>query len=53
MPIVAEGDAEPNDTYVEQLTASAKAAVDVSTTVASSILDRLAGFDGPSIVLIT
>lgn len=28
MPIVAEGDEEPNDTYVEQLTASAQAAVD-------------------------
>lgn len=27
-PIVAEGDEEPNDTYVEQLTASAQAAVD-------------------------
>jgi dipeptidyl aminopeptidase/acylaminoacyl peptidase len=28
MPIVGEGDAEPNDTYVQQLTASAQAAVD-------------------------
>jgi len=28
MPIVGEGDEEPNDTYVEQLVASAKAAVD-------------------------
>lgn len=28
MPIVGEGDAEPNDSYVRQLTASAKAAVD-------------------------
>jgi dipeptidyl aminopeptidase/acylaminoacyl peptidase len=28
MPIVGEGDAEPNDTYVVQLIASAKAAVD-------------------------
>jgi len=28
MPIVGEGDLEANDTYVEQLTASAKAAVD-------------------------
>ena len=27
MPIVAEGDEEPNNTYVEQLTASARAAV--------------------------
>ena len=29
MPIVAEGDEEPNNTYVEQLTASARAAVQV------------------------
>jgi dipeptidyl aminopeptidase/acylaminoacyl peptidase len=28
MPIVGDGDAEPNDTYVEQLVASAKAAVE-------------------------
>ncbi len=28
MPIVGEGDAEPNDTYIEQLVASAQAAVD-------------------------
>jgi dipeptidyl aminopeptidase/acylaminoacyl peptidase len=28
MPIVGEGDAEPNDTYVAQLTASAQAAID-------------------------
>jgi dipeptidyl aminopeptidase/acylaminoacyl peptidase len=28
MPIVGEGETEPNDTYVEQLTASAKAAID-------------------------
>lgn len=28
MPIIGEGDKEPNDTYVEQLVASAKAAVD-------------------------
>jgi dipeptidyl aminopeptidase/acylaminoacyl peptidase len=28
MPIVGEGDAEPNDTYVKQLVASAQAAVD-------------------------
>jgi len=28
MPIVGEGNAEPNDTYVEQLVASARAAVD-------------------------
>ena len=29
MPIVAEGEEEPNNTYVEQLTASARAAVKV------------------------
>jgi len=28
MPIIGEGDVEPNDTYVEQLVASAKAAID-------------------------
>jgi dipeptidyl aminopeptidase/acylaminoacyl peptidase len=28
MPIIGEGDAEPNDTYVEQLVSSARAAVD-------------------------
>jgi dipeptidyl aminopeptidase/acylaminoacyl peptidase len=28
LPIIGEGDAEPNDTYVEQLVAGAKAAVD-------------------------
>jgi dipeptidyl aminopeptidase/acylaminoacyl peptidase len=28
MPIIGEGDAEPNDTYVEQLVSSAQAAVD-------------------------
>jgi hypothetical protein len=28
MPIIGEGDTEPNDTYVEQLTASARAAVE-------------------------
>lgn len=30
MPIVAEGDEEPNDTFREQLIASAEAAVKVS-----------------------
>ena len=30
MPIVAEGDEEPNDTYVQQLTESAQAAIQVS-----------------------
>ena len=28
MPIIGEGDSEPNDTYIEQLVSSAKAAVD-------------------------
>jgi len=28
MPIIGEGDVEPNDTYVEQLVSSAKAAID-------------------------
>jgi dipeptidyl aminopeptidase/acylaminoacyl peptidase len=30
MPIVGEGDAEPNDTYIEQLVADARAAVDAA-----------------------
>ena len=38
MPIVGEGDKEPNDTYVEQLVASAKAAVD--KVVAMGVADR-------------
>ena len=38
MPIVGEGTAEPNDTYVEQLVASARAAVD--TIVAMGVADR-------------
>jgi dipeptidyl aminopeptidase/acylaminoacyl peptidase len=38
MPIVGEGDKEPNDTYVEQLVASAKAAVD--TIVEMKLADR-------------
>lgn len=29
MPIIGDGDAEPNDTYVQQLTASARAAIEV------------------------
>lgn len=31
MPIIAEGEEEPNDTYVQQLTDSARAAIEVST----------------------
>ncbi|MFC0677131.1 S9 family peptidase [Lysobacter korlensis] len=38
MPIVGEGDAEPNDTYVEQLVASAEAAVD--EVVRRGVADR-------------
>ena len=38
MPIVGENGKEPNDSYVEQLTASAKAAVD--TIVAMGVADR-------------
>jgi dipeptidyl aminopeptidase/acylaminoacyl peptidase len=38
MPIVGEGDREPNDTYVEQLTASAQAAVD--EVVRRGVADR-------------
>lgn len=38
MPIVGEGDVEPNDTYVAQLTASAQAAVD--EVVRRGVADR-------------
>jgi dipeptidyl aminopeptidase/acylaminoacyl peptidase len=38
MPIVGEGDAQPNDTYVEQLVASAKAAID--KVVEMGVADR-------------
>ncbi len=38
MPIVGEGDAEPNDTYVQQLVASAQAAVD--EVVRRGVADR-------------
>ena len=38
MPIIGEGEKEPNDTYVEQLVSSAKAAVDV--LVERGIADR-------------
>ena len=33
IPIIGEGDAQPNDTYVEQLVAGAKAAVDYSASL--------------------
>nr|MCU0367768.1 prolyl oligopeptidase family serine peptidase [Cyclobacteriaceae bacterium] len=38
MPIVGEGNNEPNDTYVEQLVASAQAAVDYGVSL--GVLDR-------------
>ena len=38
MPIVAEGDEEPNNTYVEQLTASARAAVQARPALKSTLL---------------
>lgn len=38
MPIIGEGDAEPNDTYVEQLVTSAEAAVDA--IVSRGVADR-------------
>ncbi len=38
MPIVGEGDTEPNDTFIEQLVASAQAAIDV--VVAKGVVDR-------------
>ncbi len=42
MPIVGEGDAEPNDTYVPQLTASAQAAVDAIVDRGVADRDRIA-----------
>ena len=42
MPIIGEGDAEPNDTYVEQLVASAKAAVDEVVRRGVADRDRIA-----------
>ncbi|MFH1374106.1 MAG: prolyl oligopeptidase family serine peptidase [bacterium] len=42
MPIVGEGDVEPNDTYVEQLVASAQAAVDEVVRRGVGDPDRLA-----------
>ncbi len=38
MPIVGEGDTEPNDTFIDQLVASAQAAIDV--VVAKGVVDR-------------
>jgi dipeptidyl aminopeptidase/acylaminoacyl peptidase len=42
MPIVGEGDKEPNDTYVQQLVASAKAAVDKVVSMKVADRDRIA-----------
>lgn len=42
MPIVGEGDKEPNDTYVEQLVAGAKAAVDELVRRGVGDRDRMA-----------
>ncbi|WP_420125686.1 S9 family peptidase [Longimicrobium sp.] len=42
MPIVGEGEAEPNDTYVEQLVASAQAAVDKVVEMGVADRDRIA-----------
>ena len=42
MPIVGEGDKEPNDTYVEQLVASARAAVDKVVEMGLADRDRIA-----------
>ena len=42
MPIVGEGDAEPNDTYVEQLVANARAAVRAATARGVADPDRVA-----------
>ena len=47
MPIVGEGDKEPNDTYVEQLVASAKAAVDIVVELGVADRDRI-GIGGHS-----
>ncbi len=42
MPIIGEGDAEPNDTFVEQLVASAQAAVDELVRRGVGDRDRMA-----------
>jgi dipeptidyl aminopeptidase/acylaminoacyl peptidase len=42
MPIIGEGEVEPNDTYVEQLVASAKAAVDEVVRRGVTSRDRIA-----------
>jgi len=42
MPIVGEGETEPNDRYIEQLVASAKAAVDKVVAMGVADRDRIA-----------
>jgi len=42
MPIIGVNGAEPNDTYIEQLTASAKAAVDAVVAMGVADKDRIA-----------
>ncbi len=42
MPVIGEGEAEPNDTYVEQLVASAQAAVDKVVEMGVAHRDRIA-----------
>ena len=42
MPIIGEGDREPNDTYVQQLVASAKAAIDALVELGVADRDRIA-----------
>jgi dipeptidyl aminopeptidase/acylaminoacyl peptidase len=47
MPIIGEGDREPNDTYIEQLVASAQAAVDKVVEMGVADRDRI-GIGGHS-----
>jgi dipeptidyl aminopeptidase/acylaminoacyl peptidase len=47
MPIIGEGDEEPNDRYIEQLVASAKAAVDTVVEMGVATRDRI-GIGGHS-----
>jgi dipeptidyl aminopeptidase/acylaminoacyl peptidase len=42
IPIVGEGDAEPNDSYVQQLVASAKAAIDYAASIGVTDPNRVA-----------
>jgi dipeptidyl aminopeptidase/acylaminoacyl peptidase len=42
IPIVGEGDAQPNDTYVEQLVSGAKAAIDAGAALGAVDVKRVA-----------